>query len=483
MKDLFKPLAAASIVVLLGGIAGCNEDRGNSNGAANAKLAEMQQQLSRAQQDTEKALTRNTVLQSRLKALQAAATPATSAPAVVAETSPVEAVSDAAAPAVANDELAALRAELATVSEDRDRLHASLEEKEEALRDGQAESVQKQQLLTAMEEQLNSTRQVAEAAAARLAQAEKEITALQSDVSGDRDSAKATVAQMASLQEQVVAMQADKEALESRLAEQGQQLQAARGEAAQAQGKVDTLEKTLAAARAHGNSLAEQLAAIQADTHKLEAQLIEAGNQRRAADTRAQAMVADAVASAKSAVAADDGEDPAAAATALKAALVAAQEEDARLRDRANVAEQRVADMEQQLKGALSQAKALQEEAAGLRHERDELDAEMQAVETTAAGSAATVSVDSSALEVDDAVEIQALLEEGQSLLEACNASLGSGAEDMFELEQQSQAMHNALQRQRRVTASRCNRMSAALKAALSENRRMRAMLSGQLAR
>jgi len=482
MKDLFKPLAAASIVVLLAGITGCNEDRGNNNGAANARLAEMQQKLSRAQKDTEKALTRNTVLQSRLKALETAAPAAATATAMplAAEVAVVETVSDAPVAAVPVDsapannvEVDALKAELASVEEERDRMHALLEENEEALRDGVAESTQRHQLMNNMEEQLAATRQVAEAAADRLALAEEQIAAMQGELSGGQKEVKTSVAQMASLQEQLVAMQADKAALESRLSAQDQQLQLARSAADQAGGKVATLEQSLAAAREHGNTLAEQLAAIQADTQELETRLVESGNRLQAAEARAQTVVAEAVAAV--------GDDPGMAIAALKAELAAAQDEDARLRDRANLAEQRGVDMEQQLSGALAQAKALQQEVTGLRQERSELEAEMQAVETAAV--VTTASVDSSALEVDDAVEIQALLEEGQALLEACNASLGSGAEQMFELEQQSLGMRNALERQRRVTGSRCNRMSGALKAALSENRRLRAVMSGKLAR
>jgi chromosome segregation ATPase len=471
MKDLFKPLAMASIAVLLTAVGGCNEERGD-DGAANARVAAMQQQLARAQQDAEKALTRNTLLQSRLKVLEAEAASAVAAAEVVSETAVVEAV--AGLPLAAADaEQAGLQAELATVSEERDRLHALLEENEEALRDGVAEAAQKQQLMTAMEEQLATTRQVAEAAVERLALAEEQIRVMQGERNSDQNSAKASVAQMAGLQEQLVAIQADKTALESRLSSQRQQLVVARSAAAQAEGKVATLEQLLAAARAHGNTLAEQLAAIQADTHKLEVRLVEAGNQLQAAQARAQTEAAKAVDAAE--------EDPATAIVALKGELVAALDEDARLRDRANVAGQRVRDMEEQLRGALAQARALQQEAAGLRQQRDELEAEMQGLE--AASASAAVVVDSSALAVDDAVEIQALLEEGQALLEACNASLGSGAEQMFELEQQSQGMQNALERQRRVTATRCNRMSAALEGALTENRRMRAIIAGQLAR
>jgi len=441
-------------LLLVAGLSGCNQQPGGGN-QANADVQRLEQQVAAANAATEKALTHNTVLQSRLKALQSAAAekPPTVEKAVVEEV--VAAPSD--------QQTQALQAQVETLSTERDRLQELLQENEDALRESVAAKAEQQQAVAVLEQKLVAAQQHADEVDAALAAAQKQIDTAEQNKATDNEAARVSVAQMASLKEQLVAVQADKNALEKQISMQDQQIEMAGGSAEQASGRIAALEQSLTAARAHGHSLAEQLAAIQADTRELEAKLIAADNRLQAAAKPQQV--------ANSNVGVSGG-----------VPLAAALAEQERLRERATTAEQRALDMGNQLKGAVAQAKAQQDQMVGLKRERDALEQELAAMETELPEAAddTAVAVDSSGLEVKDALDIQTLLEEGQQLLEACNASLGAGAHEMFEMEQQQIGMKNALQRQRRVTAARCGRLSTVLKRTLAENRRMRAALAAR---
>lgn len=462
--------SAMLVLAMLTGLAGCNEDNG-ANKRLSAERDRLKQEVTEAREATEKAMTRNTVLQSRLKALEGKmAAAATAEAAEAAEAAAV--VEEVVAPVAGGEQGAALEAELALVVAERDRLQALMQDNEDALRDGIAAKAQQQHFIAALEDKLAASEQRAAVSSAGLADVEGRLKVLEAEKASGLENASATITQMASLKEQLVAVQADKAALETRLAAQDQELQAATGVVSKARGRITTLEQLLTEARTHGNSLAEQLAAIQADTRTLEERLVATSNQLQAARQQAQAESAAPVA-AVAATEAPAAETALAVTAAHNTELAQARQEQDRLRERATQAEQRTQDLEQQLAGAVAQVKSLQDEVIGLRHEGEELEQEMQAVEAKV-----VPKVDSSALAVDDAVDLQALLEEGQQLLEACSASLDTGAQDMFELEQQSMGMRNALQRQREVAAMRCNRVSKALHKVMLENRRLRAMMA-----
>jgi chemotaxis protein MotB len=413
-------------------------------------------------------------------------------------------------------ELNAAQAAVASLTTERDKLHELMEQNEEALRDGVANGAQQQQQTERLQVELTAAQAAVTAAKAglgdklagleqqhqqalaavqiQLKAANEKLAALEAAADSGRQQADASVAQRASLQEQLVAVQADKAALETRLSEQEEAMAVLQADNGKAGNQVATLEQTLADARAHGNSLAEQLAAIQADTQGLEAKLLQQAGQLQVAHERSQARAA-----------APEEAKPSDAGGITDAGpeqeLMVCETEEARLRDRAKALEEELAQTlerelkeQQQLQGAVAQTKALQQEVLGLKGQREERDKEIQAMEVdwehcrnraaedlgkqiVGDGSGAIIKAHPAAatpkdtLDLEQAQVLQTLLEESQALLEACNASLGAGARDLFVMEQEILGLKNAMQRQRRVAASRVRLLAMRLNQAMADVR------------
>jgi len=524
-----QPLVITLLLSVLVTLTAC--EKGGDKGTVDVERQRLQQELQQARDETEAALRHNTLMQSRLKTLEVqvaakVATPNLTTPATPAETAdagPVEVrevdtVASTAigavpeAPDQAQAQAEVLRTQVASLTTERDQLHELLEQNEEALRDGIANAAQQQQetersqaelaaaqaavtaakagqddKLAALEQQ---HQQALAAVQAQLQTANDKLATLESAADSGRQQADASVAQRASLQEQLVAVQADKAALETRLSEQEAAMAVLQADNRKAGNQVATLEQTLADARAHGNSLAEQLAAIQADTQGLEAKLLEQAGQLQAAHERSQALAA----APEEAKPSDVGAGP-------EQELAVCQTEEARLRDRAKALEEELAQTlerelkeQQQLQGAVLQTKALQQEVLGLKGQREERDKEIQAMEVdwehcrnraavdlgkqiVGDGSGAIIRAHPAAatakdtLDLEQAQVLQTLLEESQALLEACNASLGEGARDLFVMEQEILGLKNAMQRQRRVAASRVRLLTVRLNQAMADVR------------
>jgi chromosome segregation ATPase len=410
-------------------------------------------------------------------------------------------------------ELTAAQAAVTSLATERDKLHELMEQNEEALRDGVANGAQQQQQTERLQVELTAAQAAVTAAKAglgdklagleqqhqqalaavqvQLKAANEKLAALEAAADSGRQQADASVAQRASLQEQLVAVQADKAALETRLSEQEEAMAVLQADNGKAGNQVATLEQTLADARAHGNSLAEQLAAIQADTQGLEAKLLQQAGQLQVAHERSQARAA----------APEEAKPSDAGAAGPEQELAVCQAEEARLRDRAKALEEELAQTlerelkeQQQLQGAVAQTKALQQEVLGLKGQREERDKDIQAMEVdwehcrnraaedlgkqiVGDGSGAIIKAHPAAatpkdtLDLEQAQVLQALLEESQALLEACNASLGEGARDLFVMEQEILSLKNAMQRQRRVAASRVRLLTMRLNQAMADVR------------
>ena len=534
-----KPLVVTLLLSVLISLTAC--EKGGDGSTVDAERQRLQQELQQARDETEQALRQNTLIKSRIHTLEAQVAANTTATAeaapldaaaqetappvaeVVVATEPVEvadvdtvisAAPDAVPEAAGDTGVGALRAQVASLISERDQLHELLEQNEAALRDGVADSAQRQQQMETLQAELTVAHAALTVAKsgqgdkiaaledqARQAQAESQtqleavnqkLAALEAAADNGRKEADVSVAQRASLQEQLLAVQADKAALETQLTEQEAAMTVLQGDNRKASNQVATLKQTLAEARAHGNSLAEQLAAIQADTQNLETKLLQQAGQLQEAHERSQAMAV----VQQEVKPGDQG-----AKSDIEQELATCQTEEARLRDRAKALEEELAQTlerelkeQQQLQGAVAQTKALQQEVLGLRGQREERDKEIEAMETDWAhcrnraaenlgkqivgdGSGVIIKTHPAAatpkdvLDLEQAQVLQTLLDESQALLEACNASLGEGARDLFTMEQEILGLKNAMQRQRRVAASRVRLLTVRLNQAMADVR------------
>jgi chromosome segregation ATPase len=539
-----KPLVVTLLLSVLISLTAC--EKGGDGSTVDAERQRLQQELQQARDETEQALRQNSLIKSRIQTLEAqvaanaaatAETPpldaaaaqemappvAEAVPEVVVATEPVEvadvdtvisAAPDAVPEAASDTEVEALRVQVTSLISERDQLHELLEQNETALRDGVADSAQRQQQMEKLQAELtvahaaltvaksgqgdkiaaleDQARQAQAESQTQLEAANQKLAALEAAADNGRKEADVWVAQRASLQEQLLAVQADKAALEIQLTEQEAAMAVLQGDNRKASNQVATLKQTLAEARTHGNSLAEQLAAIQADTQSLEAKLLQQAGQLQEAHERSQAMAV----VQQEVKPGDQG-----AKSDIEQELATCQTEEARLRDRAKALEEELAQTlerelkeQQQLQGAVAQTKALQQEVLGLRGQREERDKEIEAMETdwehcrnraaenlgkqiVGDGSGVIIKTHPVAatpketLDLEQAQVLQILLEESQTLLEACNASLGEGARDLFTMEQEILGLKNAMQRQRRVAASRVRLLTVRLNQAMADVR------------